>query len=66
MKRTTETRCPDCRSNHVQRIGGAEVFDTPPAGATPSMEVWFCDACESGFIKVPPVHVARTGETALA
>ena len=65
MKRTTETRCPDCRSNHVRRIGGAEVFDAPHTGATPSMEVWFCDACERGFIKVP-VHVDRTGETALA
>ena len=52
MKRTTEARCPDCRSHHVRRIGGAEVFDAPP-GATASMEVWFCDACESGFIKVP-------------
>ena len=48
MKRTTEARCPDCRSTHVRRIGGAEVFDAPP-----SMEVWFCDACENGFIKVP-------------
>jgi hypothetical protein len=66
MKRTTEARCPDCRSNHVQRIGGAEIFDAPHTGATPSMEVWFSDACERGFIKLPPVHVARTGETALA
>ena len=65
MKRTTGTRCPDCRSTHVQRIGGAKVFDAAHTGATPSMEVWFCDVCERGFIKVP-VHVDRTGETALA
>jgi hypothetical protein len=65
MKRTTDVRGPDCRGNHVQRIGGAEVFDAPHTRATPSMEVWFCDVCERGFIKVP-VHVDRTGETALA
>jgi hypothetical protein len=53
MKRTTEARCPDYRSNPVRRIGGAQVFDAPHTGATPSMEVWFCDACENGFIKVP-------------
>jgi hypothetical protein len=50
MKRTTEARCPDCRSNHVRRIGGAEVYNAPHTEATPSMELWFCDACERGFV----------------
>ena len=53
MKGTTEARCPNCRSNHVRRIAGAEGFDAPHTGATLSMAVWFCDACESGYIKVP-------------
>jgi len=53
MKRTMEARCPNCRSNHVGRIGRTGVFNAPHTGATPSMEVWFCDACESSLIKVP-------------